>query len=266
MKLGFIGAGEMGGSIIRGFLKAGLSTQDLLVSVRSAESAQKLSAEWGINVSNENVRVMQEAQCLFLAVKPNQMSVVLQELAQSGSAPKPLVSMALGWTIEKIQQFVPNWSVVRIMPNTPLAIGQGVTLFEFSKEVCDSCKKDILHLFETIGIAVEVPGTVFDVTTALSGSGPAFVYAFIDALTQAAVHQGVAPQMAVQLAVQTVIGAAYMVQREGISPAALAQKVSTPGGCTAAGMDVLTHSDFAQIISRVIEATANKAAAVSKDR
>ncbi len=265
MKLGFIGAGEMGGSMIRGFFKAGLSKQNLFVSVRSAESAQKLSSEWGIRVSNDNVHVMQEAQYLFLAVKPSQMSAVLQELVQNGVAPKPIISMALGWTIEKIQQVVPNWPVVRIMPNTPLAIGKGVTLFEFSKEVSDSCKKDLLHLFEAVGCTAEVPGNIFDVATALSGSGPAFVYAFIDALAKAASSQGMDPKTATLLAVQTVIGAAYMVKQESISPAALAQKVSTPGGCTAAGMEVLMQSDFAQIISRVIEATAHKAAVVSKN-
>ena len=263
-KFGFIGAGEMGGSIIRGFLKIGVLKEDILASVRTEESAQRIQAELGICAYTDNVRVAKEADVLFLAVKPAQMASVLTEIIQGGISPKPLVSMALGWSVENIHAILPHWPVARIMPNTPLALGEGVTLFHFSREMESPCRAQIRALFEKMGKTFEISPDLFDVATALSGSGPAFVYAFIDALAKATAAQGVPLETATQLAVQTVIGAANMVASEKISPAQLVQKVATPGGCTAAGMDILKNSDFEKIIAGTLLATANRAREVGK--
>lgn len=265
MKLGFIGAGEMGGAIIRGLLKTGFMPAEIIVSVRTAASAQRLANTLGIAAYTDNKRVIVEAQRLFLAVKPAQMPEILTEIAQTGVAAKPLISMALGWSVEKIQQFLPAWPVIRIMPNTPLALGQGVTLFHFAKETPDRDRRELMGMFEGMGKAVEISLSLFDVATALSGSGPAFVYAFIDALANGAVKQGMDEKQSVLLAVQTVIGAAQMVLHEGISPAQLARNVATPGGCTAAGMEVLQQSNFHQILIDTLAATAARAREVGKN-
>lgn len=264
MKLGFIGAGEMGSSIIRGILKTGWKPEDICASVRTADSAQRLTSSLGIAAYTDNARVIREAQWLFLAVKPAQMPDVLAQIAASGAPAKVLISMALGWSVEKIQEKLPAWPVIRIMPNTPLALGEGVTLFHFACEVPDRDRREVMALFEGMGKVFEISLSVFDAATAVSGSGPAFVYAFIDALAQAGVAQGMDEKQATSLAVQTVIGAAKMVEKEGVAPAELARKVATPGGCTAAGMDVLQNSDFKQILTDTVDATTCRAKEVGK--
>lgn len=259
MKLGFIGAGEMGGAIIRGLLAQGCPKEDILASVHTQESAARIQKELGIEAVTDNRRVIMEAGWLFIAVKPAQVESVLKEIAACSVPAKPLICMALGWTVEKIQQYLPAWPVIRIMPNTPLAVGEGVTLFHFAPETPKRARREVMGLFDGMGKTFEISLSVFDAATALSGSGPAFVYYFIDALASAAAARGLEPAQAVRLAVQTVIGAAKMVEKENVPPAELAQKVATPGGCTAAGMDVLASSDVKKVMADVLAATAKKA-------
>ena len=265
MKLGFIGAGEMGGAIIRGLLKAGWKKEEIMASVRTPEKANLLANTLGIAAYTDNRRVITEADRLFLAVKPAQMPQVLTEIAQTQCAAKSLISMALGWSVEKIQRVLPNWPVIRIMPNTPLALGEGVTLFHFADATPENDRREIMNMFNALGKTYEIPLSVFDAATALSGSGPAFVYHFIDALARAAVAQGIEEDTARALAIQTVIGAAKMAQQEELSPAQLAQKVATPGGCTAAGMEVLVTSDLKDVMREAIAATTRRAQEVCKE-
>lgn len=265
MKLGFIGAGEMGGAIIRGLLKAGWNKEEIIASVRTPEKANLLSNTVGIAAYTDNRRVIMEAERLFLAVKPAQMPQVLDEIAQTQCPAKPLISMALGWSVEKIQRVLRNWPVIRIMPNTPLALGEGVTLFHFADATPKRDRREIMSMFDSMGKTYEISLSVFDVATAVSGSGPAFVYHFIDALALAGQAQGLDEKTARALAIQTVIGAAKMAQQEELSPAQLAQKVATPGGCTAAGMEVLVTSDLKDVVREAVAATTRRAQEVSKE-
>lgn len=260
MKLGFIGAGEMGGAIIRGLLSQGWPKEDILASVHTKESAERIKNALGVEAVTDNRRVILEAGWLFMAVKPAQVESVLREIAASGVPAKPLICMALGWTVEKIQRVLPAWPVIRMMPNTPLAVGEGVTLFHFAAETPKRTRREVMGMFDGMGKTFEISLSVFDAATALSGSGPAFVYYFIDALASAAAAQGLVPEDAVKLAVQTVIGAAKMVERENLPPAELAQQVATPGGCTAAGMEVLAASDVKKVMAETLRATEKKAA------
>ena len=263
MKLGFIGAGEMGGALLRGLLKAGCAATDLIVSVRTVEKANLLTGTLGIAAYTDNKRVFSEADWIFLAVKPAQMPQVLTELAQSGVSPKPIISMALGWTIEKIQKILPGWPVIRIMPNMPLSVGKGATLFQFASQTPEHVRREVRAWFDKMGSTYEIADDAFEVATALSGSGPAFVYQFIDALAQAGEQQGLDGDTARALALQTVCGAAQLAAQAEVTPARLAQQVATPGGCTAAGMEVLLSSDLKEIINAAIEATARKAREVA---
>lgn len=263
MKLGFIGAGEMGGAIIRGLLASGRAAQEIMASVRTVEKANLLSSTLGIAAYTDNKRLATQADWLFLAVKPAQMPQVLADIAQSAVPAKPLVSMALGWSVEKIQHVLPGWPVIRIMPNTPLGIGKGVTLFQFSGQVPERVRQEARRLFETMGSTYEIKADVFDAATAVSGSGPAFVYQFIDALTRGAEAQGLDEMTARALAVQTVRGAAALAALAEQSPAQLARQVATPGGCTAAGMEVLLSSDFNDTVKEAVAATTRKAREVA---
>ncbi len=263
MKLGFIGAGEMGGAILRGLLKSGYKKEDILASVRTPEKANLLADTLGIAAYTDNARVVTEADRLFLAVKPAQMPQVLAEIAATKTAPKPLISMALGWSVAKIEKILPHWPIIRMMPNTPLALGEGVTLFNFAQNVPQGVREEVMNLFAKMGQTYEIALDQFDAATALSGSGPAFVYDFIDGLARAAEAQGLDEQTARKLAIQTVIGAAKMAQHEAATPAQLAQKVATPGGCTAAGMEVLVTSDLKDVLRETIAATARRAREVA---
>ena len=242
MKLGFIGAGEMGGAIIKGLLKHGWAKEDILASVHTEASAAKLRSDLGIEAGTDNMRVIHDANWLFIAVKPAQVPSVLEQIVASGVNAKPLICMALGWSVEKIQQVLPKWPVIRIMPNTPLSLGEGVTLFHFAPETPKRARREVMGVFDGLGKTFEVSLPVFNAATAVSGSGPAFVYYFIDALSQA--------------------GAAYGLPKE--QAAELAQKVATPGGCTAAGMDVMAASDLKKILADTIGATVEKAKAFAK--
>lgn len=263
MKLGFIGAGEMGGAIIGGLLKTGWEKEDVMASVRTPEKANLLADTLGIAAYTDNRRVIEEADRLFLAVKPAQMPQILAEIAATQTPAKPLISMALGWSVEKIEKALPHWPVIRIMPNTPLALGEGVTLFHFASSVPQPVRAEIIKLFDALGKTYEIAPDVFDAATALSGSGPAFVYDFIDGLARAAQAQGLDEKTARSLAIQTTLGAAKMARQEGATPAQLAQKVATPGGCTAAGMEVLVTSDLKDVLRETIAATARRAKEVS---
>ena len=216
MKLGFIGAGEMGGAIIRGLLKTGWRAQEILASVRTPEKANLLASTLGIAAYTDNARVIREADRLFLAVKPAQMPQVLAEIAAAQVAAKPLISMALGWTIEKIERVLPGWPIVRMMPNTPLALSEGVTLFQFAVATPPNIRREVKHLFDKMGHTYEIAPDVFDGATAVSGSGPALVYYFIDALVQAGQAQGLDETTARELAIQTTLGAAKMAHLDGL--------------------------------------------------
>lgn len=259
MKLGFIGAGEMGGAIIRGLLKSGWPKEEILASVHSADSVRKLASELDIDAMTDNRRAAEHADVIFLAVKPGVVPQVLEEIKGAKLSAKPVVCMALGWTLEKLQAALPNWPVIRIMPNTPVALQAGVTLFAFGRETSAETRRAVTALFERLGKTEEVPEELFDAATAVSGSGPAFVYYFIDALTKAGMAHGLTEEQAAPLALQTVTGAAKMVEDTGLSPAQLAQKVATPGGCTAAGLDVLMASELGAVLEKTVGATVAKA-------
>lgn len=257
MKLGFIGAGEMGGAIIKGLLKSGWAKEDIRASVHSPEFAQRVVQEQGIAVGTDNRQTALWADIVVIAVKPGVVPHVLPEIASAGK--KPVICMALGWTVEKLQAALPGWPVIRIMPNTPLALREGVTLFAFGKQVSAAVRQTAEGIFKRLGKTLELPENLFAAGTAVSGSGPAFVYAFIDALAQAGVGQGLSYNQALELSLQTVVGAAKMVEEEKISPAELAQKVATPGGCTAAGMEVLQTTGLETALEKTIAATVAKA-------
>lgn len=257
MKLGFIGAGEMGGAIIKGLLNSGWPKADMGASVHSQASAERLSKQYGICAGTDNGYTAKWADVILIAVKPGVVPQVLEEIAAADK--KPVICMALGWTLEKLQAALPGWPVVRIMPNTPLALGEGVTLFAFGASVSAQVRQETESIFARLGKTVELPEALFDAGTAVSGSGPAFVYYFIDALAKAGAAQGLSDEQSLTLALQTVVGAAKMVEHEHISPAELAQKVATPGGCTAAGLDVLKTTGMDEALDKTIGATVAKA-------
>ena len=236
MKYGFIGCGNMGGALAKALIK---STNSILLSDPSP-SAQALADELGCQlVSNEYAAL--NCDRLFLAVKPQVMSAVLAPLQVILREQKPLlITIAAGLEISKIESFVGcRLPIIRIMPNTPVAVGKGMITYCANDLVSEEMMKDFLQDMEFAGCMDQLPEKLIDAASALAGCGPAFMYMFMEALADGAVACGLPRQNAISYAANTMIGAAQMVLETGMHPGTLKDNVCSPGGSTIEGVKVL---------------------------
>lgn len=265
MKIGFLGAGEMGGAIIKGLIDYGSwRAEDILASVHSEESARRLYSRFGIDCRTDNQWVIQKADVLVIAVKPGVVEQILKEIVLHTQTPKLVISVALGNSTRWLEKQLPGFAVVRAMPNTPIALGKGMTLLARGQQVTDEQMETARRIFGCAGKVEELAENLFDAATALSGSGPAFVYYMMAALAKGAADLGLPEKTADLLAAQMTAGAAAMALYSGQTPAALQKSVTTPGGCTAAGVEVLETARADALFSQVIAATAGKAKEFAK--
>ena len=241
MKVAFIGLGNMGGSLAKAVAKEVAST-DLLLVNRSPQKVEEFIRQYGGTASNLE-QVFQEAEVIFLGVKPYQICPLLEEyqdiLGQRSNL--LLVSMAAGMELDKMARVVKNDRVglIRIMPNTPVDIGQGVISLAHSQAVTDQQVAQVKQLLAGAGVLYEMEETLMDPATAVAGCGPAFVYQMIEAMADAAVSLGLSREQALQMAAQTFQGASQMVLETGEHPAHLRDAVCSPGGSTIAGVNRL---------------------------
>lgn len=250
--IGIIGLGNMGSVIAT--IAAKHETYPVLLSNRTHEKAVNLAEKLNATAVT-NRQVFEQANVIFLGVKPNQIQELLEEnkniLEQRESI--LLISMAAGVTLEQLELMTDTrhrW--IRMMPNTPLQVAEGVISFSLGKNVTTSYKEEFVRLLQSAGLLIELPESQIDAATALAGCGPAFVYIFIEALAEAGVSMGLSREVALQLATQTVKGSASMVSETKEHPAILKEKVCSPGGSTIAGVISLEQTGFR---SSVIEAT-----------
>lgn len=251
MKYGFIGCGNMGSAIVRALL---VSTKEILVTDRSGKAAV-LAEDLGIGYS-DNQTVAGTCQRIFLAVKPQMMAEVLAPLQPLLKKNKPLlISMAAGLTIERIQEMAgTSLPVIRIMPNTPVAVGSGMTLYCCNELVEKAVLDDFLHEVAPCGQWDMLEESLIDAAGVVSGCGPAYIYMFLDALAEGAVNCGVPKEKALSYAVATMIGAARMVQQDTCTPEELKNAVCSPGGSTLAGVKVLNDGEFTQTVKDCVKA------------
>ena len=241
MKYGFIGCGNMGGAIARALRK---TTKDIAVSDRSGKAVE-LARELGA-VYSDNTAIATECDIIFLGVKPHMMKGALQPLRCILARRKPLlVTMAAGLTIEKIEEFVGiRVPVIRIMPNTPTAIGKGVIPYCCNDLVADGQLKAWLEDMKPCGLLDELEERLIDAASALSGSGPAYMYVFLEALADGAVACGIPRDKAMEYAAMTMLGAAEMYLQTRDHPGKLKDAVCSPGGSTIAGIRALEQHGF----------------------
>ena len=241
MKVAFIGLGNMGASLAKAVAKE-VDAQDLLLVNRSPQKVQEFISQYGGTASNLE-QVFQEAEVIFLGVKPYQICPLLEEyqgiLAQRSNL--LLVSMAAGLELEKMAEVIQNdqLGLIRIMPNTPVAIGQGVISLARSQAVTDQQVAKVNQLLAGAGVLYEIEEKLMDPATAIAGCGPAFVYQMIEAMADAGVALGLSREQALQMAGQTFKGAASMVLETGQHPGSLKDAVCSPGGSTIAGVNRL---------------------------
>lgn len=241
MKYGFLGCGNMGGAIARALSKV---TTNVLVTDRSGK-AKKLAAELGIAYGTAQ-EVASGCDRIFLAVKPHMMAGVLEPLQPVLQERKPLlITMAAGLTLERIEALAGgNIPVIRIMPNTPVAVGKGMIQYCRNALVTDEMLSSFLDDLRYSGQLDELEERLIDAASALSGCGPAYMYLFIEALADGAVACGIPRAKAMEYAAATMSGAAEMVLSTGMHPGALKDAVCSPGGSTIAGVRALEQHAF----------------------
>ncbi len=238
MKVGFIGLGNMGSAIARAVAKC--DDVSLFLSSHNPEKAGKLQAEIGGQLL-DNAQVAAESDVVFLGVKPYQVASTIKEIGEGSNNGNIWISMATGVSLETLAKLLPGHDLVRMMPNTPVAIGQGMTSYTSQSNKAKEVFKDLMAYS---GKVVEIQEGLMDAATAVAGCGPAFVYQFIEALGDAGVQNGLSRSQAIEMAAQTVLGSAQMVLESGQHPAQLRDAVTSPGGSTIAGVVELEKNGF----------------------
>jgi pyrroline-5-carboxylate reductase len=259
-KIGFIGAGNMAGALIEGLTRSGqCSGSDIAASDTRPERLAELHQRFGIIGSDSNRDVTAGAEVVVLATKPQSFAEVLPEIADA-SAGRLVISIAAGVPLASLEALLAaDCRVVRAMPNTPALVGVGATALCRGRNAMNEDVAAALTIFSSVGIAVEVPESAVDAVTALSGSGPAYVFAFVEALAEAGRLVGLDDDMAQAFAIQTVYGSGKLLIETGESPATLRKMVSSPGGTTIAGLAVLNERNMAGTIHAAVEKAAARA-------
>ncbi|MDO5376889.1 MAG: pyrroline-5-carboxylate reductase, partial [Clostridia bacterium] len=255
---GFIGAGNMGSAIIKGILKKGaLPCGNLFISRKHPERSEAWARQ-GVCVMRSNVELVQACDCVVLAVKPVYVPEVLDEIYDVIDG-KCLISIVAGYTYDMLRQKLPEGArCVRVMPNTPLAVCEGMTLISSAYTCTEEELAFTQSIFEAAGRVSVVEDRVFTPANGISGCGPAFVYAFIEALADGGVRYGVPRALAYQLAAQTLIGASKMVMETGEHPGKLKDAVCSPGGTTIEGMYALEKGGMRAAVMEAVGATVEK--------
>ena len=240
MKYGFIGCGNMGSAIVQALVK---NTKSIIVSDRSGK-AKAFAQSQGIAYGTAGE--VCESERIFLAVKPQMLEAVLAPLKDTLAKKKPLIiSMAAGVAISKIESMIgTSLPIIRIMPNTPVSVGQGLITYCYNDSVSDAVLKDFAADMCHCGILDAIPEALIDAASAVSGCGPAYMYMFIEALADGAVACGLPRAKATQYAAQTMLGSAEIVLKSGQHPGQLKDAVCSPGGSTIAGLKALEEKGF----------------------
>ena len=263
-KTAFIGAGVMGEAMIKGLLKQQLlAPENIVASDPRSEHLAALCQEYAIQVTTDNAAAARSADVLVLSVKPQVMGTVLAELRGQVDSVRLILSIVAGVTLKMIADSLLNLRVVRSMPNTPGQIGSGITVWTASPEVGADERAQAEALLGAMGEHIYASDERFlDMATALSGSGPAYVFMFMEALVDAGVHMGFARRDAEKLVTQTLLGSVLYAQQSGLHPAQLRNQVTSPGGTTAAALHEMEKGGLRTVLSEGVWAAYRRSQAL----
>ena len=258
--IAFVGAGNMAGALIRGLIGTGTVPAARIIAADPDETRlSALQSELGVRTTPDNAEALGEADVVILAIKPQVFPQVLPGLGEALRADALVVSIAAGISTKLIEEALGAGSrVVRTMPNTPALVGAGATAIARGSRATDDDVSLAETLFRSVGVCVQVPEEQIDAVTGLSGSGPAYVFAMIEALRDGGVREGLSEDTALLLASQTVFGAARLLLEENESPETLRERVTSPGGTTRAGLDALEASGFAETLEGAVRAATRR--------
>jgi pyrroline-5-carboxylate reductase len=260
MHIGFIGSGRMASALLEGILRASIATPaDLALTDKIPAAAQALAQRTGARALAGNAQLAAASSVLILSVKPGDVPEALRDAGDLTG--KLLISIAAGVPLNRLFEFAQGSPrLIRVMPNTPALIGQGAAAFAPAEDATPDDIAIAERIFGATGIVVRVKEDLLDAVTGLSGSGPAFVYTVIEALSDGGVLMGLPRDTALRLAAQTVLGAAAMVLQTGNHPAQLRDQVASPGGTTIAGLEALEDAGLRAALIAAVRAATERSA------
>jgi pyrroline-5-carboxylate reductase len=236
MTVAILGAGVMGETVVSGLVRSGRSPADLLLSERRSERAAELRERYGVDVVS-NLEAASKAETLMLVVKPQDMVTLLDEIAPVVRPGQLVISLAAGITTALIESRLPEGvAVVRVMPNTPALVDEGMAAISRGTHCDEEHLVEAEDLMRATGRVLRVPEKQQDAVTAISGSGPAYLFFVVEAMIEAGVHLGLPRSTATELVVQTMVGSAKLLRETGEHPTVLRERVTSPGGTTAAAV------------------------------
>ena len=263
---GFVGAGQMAGALIRGMIRAGVAAgPEIAATDVHGLTLDRLAADTGLHAAGSNVELARACSIVVLAVKPQQIGAVLDELRPALTADHLVLSIAAGVPISRLARGLgPGPRLIRVMPNTPSLVNAGAAGYCLGPGAGDADEARVKACLDAVGISFRVTESQLDALTGLSGSGPAYVYMMIDALSDGGVKLGLPRVVATALAAQTLLGGAKMVLETGLHPGALKDQVTSPGGTTIAGLHALERGGLRAALMDAVEASALRSAALAE--
>jgi pyrroline-5-carboxylate reductase len=260
LTIGFLGAGTRGTALAKGFIHAGLVEAGQIIASDPVEGARAaFGREVGAKITTSNAEVVNFASVLLLAVKPDQVAGVLGEIRGQFTEKHLLISIAAGVPLAKLEgALAPGARVIRVMPNTPALVGASATAYAPGKATLPEDAQLAQKLFAAVGIAFSVKESLLDAVTGLSGSGPAYIYLMIEALSDGGVAAGLPRDIATKLAAQTMLGSAKMVLETGLHPGTLKDMVTSPGGTTIEGLHELEKAHVRGSLINAVRAATEK--------
>lgn len=264
--IGFIGAGNMGAALLKGVVSSGIVSPDKIhIFDVDRTKTEAIRNETGVNVASGNSELVEKSDIIILAVKPGYIKPALEECRESFNRSKVLVSIAVGVSIQTLKDILgEKTKIVRTMPNIPVVVGEGMTLIAFGKNIEEAEKDIVKRLFECSGKAEELEERLMSEVTALTGSSPAYVFLFIEAMADAAVLSGIPRNIAYKLASQAVLGSAKMVLESGKHPGELKDQVCSPAGTTIEAIAALEKNGFRFAIIDAMNECTKKAIEIGK--
>ncbi len=264
--VGFLGAGKMATALARGWLAAGLiTTERILASDPVPQARQDFRAQTGARATDNNREVVESSDLLVLAVKPQSMPALLEDIRAAVTSRHLVVSIAAGITLRQLGDGLGAVRrLIRVMPNTPCLIGASASGYAPGEAATQADAVLVDRLLNAVGIAFRLPERLLDAVTGLSGSGPAFVYVVIEALSDGGVRMGLPRDVATALAAQTVLGAARMVLETRLHTGVLKDMVTSPGGTTIAGLHALEKGNLRAALMNAVEAAAQRSTELAR--
>ena len=264
--IGFIGGGNMAEAILKGLISRGHQPQEIIVGEPVAERRNSLQGQYGIHVTDNNAAVVEKADVIVLAIKPQMVDDVVPGLAVVFDDNKLLLSILAGTSTGTLEAHLGGSAkVVRVMPNTPALVGQGAAAISAGAYASENDLAIAHELFSAVGTVVRVSEEQMDAVTAVSGSGPAYIFTVIEAMAEGGVQEGLDRKTALELAIQTVVGSARLVADTGEAPMDLRAKVCSPGGTTLAAIERLDEGGFGETLVRGVRRAAERSRELGKD-